>query len=336
MMILIDAIYINNRGGKILLDYLIEVCEKKGMVVHYLLDARVQNSHPKIIKNKVTYLKGNMLKRHQFYLKNKNSFSKVFCFGNFPPPMRLDAKVYTYFHQRFFLEIPNEIPYTQKIVFKAKILVFKKLQKNTDFWIVQTQAMKDIFLKEAVKIAAQKVSVIPFYSPLIKSSEGNKKKGVFVYVSSGCEHKNHLNLLEAFCQYYDDKKTGELHLTVENEFKELKDFVDSIINKGYPIVNHCFVSRELLGTIYENADFCIYPSLTESFGLGLIEAIECGCNVIGANLPYTYAVCNPSIVFNPLDVNDLVLAFEKAFEKNIKPTEQLVFNEIEALIAILN
>ena len=116
-MILIDAIYINNRGGKILLDYLIEVCEKKGLEVHYLLDARVQNVHPKIIANKVTYLMGSMLKRHQFYLKNRKSFSKVLCFGNFPPPIRLNAKVYTYFHQKFFLEIPSEIPFKQKFFF---------------------------------------------------------------------------------------------------------------------------------------------------------------------------------------------------------------------------
>ena len=46
---------------------------------------------------------------------------------------------------------------------------------------------------------------------------------------------------------------------------------------------------------YLSSEFLMFPSLTESFGLGLIEAIECGCKVIGADLPYTYEVCEPHL-----------------------------------------
>ena len=37
-MILIDALHINNSGGKILLDYLIKSIEKSNIEVFYLLD----------------------------------------------------------------------------------------------------------------------------------------------------------------------------------------------------------------------------------------------------------------------------------------------------------
>lgn len=334
-MLLIDAIYINNSGGKILLDYLIEEFEKKQLAVHYLLDERIRNNHPEIKINKVTYLKGNILKRHQFYLKHKKSFTKVLCFGNLGPSLQLDAEVYTYFHQKLFLEVPKDIPFKQKFVFKIKTIVFKILNKNVDFWIVQTQAMKESFLAKSPKIAKEKILPIPFYPSLKKGSIENRKREAFVYVSSGSPHKNHLNLLQAFRDFYDIRKVGELHLTIGHEFKELNDLISKMIEEGYPIVNHGFLKRDSLGPIYCKAAFCIYPSLSESFGLGIIEAIENGCGIIGSDLPYTYAVCKPSLVFNPTNVESIVKAFQIAIEKHPQSTKQLVFNEIDTLINLL-
>lgn len=331
-MILIDALYINNSGGKILLDYLIEELEQNEMKIHYLLDERIRNNHPEINKNKVTYLGASLLNRHEFYKKNKINFSKVLCFGNLPPTLKLNAEVYTYFHQKLFLEIPKEIPTRQKVIFQIKALLFQVLRKNTDFWIVQTQVMKDNFLAKITKLNKGKVLVLPFYPSLKKGTIENRKKDIFIYVSSGSQHKNHFNLLEAFRNFYDDKKLGELHLTIGDEFKELKNMISKMIANGYPIVNHGFVSRDLLGTIYGKAAFSIYPSLSESFGLGIIEAIENQCDIIGSDLAYTYAVCKPSLVFDPTKIQSIALAFQLAVEKKIQPTEQLVFNEIDKLI----
>jgi hypothetical protein len=105
--------------------------------------------------------------------------------------------------------------------------------------------------------------------------------------------------------------------------------------EGYPIVNHGFVPRDSLGTIYDKAANCIYPSLSESFGLGIIEALENQCDIIGSDLPYTYAVCKPSLVFDPTKIKSITIAFHSAIEKKIQPTEQLVFNEIDKLVNLL-
>jgi glycosyltransferase involved in cell wall biosynthesis len=334
-MILIDAIYINNSGGKILLDYLIEIFREEKFNVHFLLDERIINCHPEINNNEITYLRADLILRHKFYKVNKNKFSKVLCFGNLPPSLRLEAIVYTYFHQKLFLEIPKEIVFKQKIIFKIKILIFKILQKNTDFWIVQTQVMKDDFLAKSLKINNERVLIVPFYPSINKDMIEIRKKEVFVYVSSGSHHKNHYYLIEAFCEFFDDKKIGELHLTIGNEFKLLKKHIEVKIEEGYPIINHGFIPRELLGTIYGKSYFSIYPSLSESFGLGIIEAIENKCSIIGADLSYTYAVCKPSLVFDPTKVESILEAFQIAVAKEIPATEQLIFNEIDKLIALL-
>ena len=52
-IILIDALHVNNGGGKVLLDYLIESIEKSNLQVFYLLDERVERRHPFINLNKV-------------------------------------------------------------------------------------------------------------------------------------------------------------------------------------------------------------------------------------------------------------------------------------------
>ena len=85
-MLLIDALYINVGGGKVLLNYLISELEKTDYPVHYLLDERIREQHPKVKKsNQVLCLVAGIKSRKQFYKLNKNAFSKVLCFGNIPP-----------------------------------------------------------------------------------------------------------------------------------------------------------------------------------------------------------------------------------------------------------
>ena len=47
-MILIDAVYINESGGKVLFDYLIEQMERQNLSIFYLIDKRIENNHSKI------------------------------------------------------------------------------------------------------------------------------------------------------------------------------------------------------------------------------------------------------------------------------------------------
>ena len=178
---------------------------------------------------------------------------------------------------------------------------------------------------------------MPFYPSLsgnsIKISESKKNK--FIYVSNAYAHKNHLRLIEAFKIFYDQYKTGKLTVTIGPEYSDLNSLIKSLNEEKYPIVNAGYVDRNDLAALYNANEYLIYPSLTESFGLGLIEAMENGCKVIGADLPYTYAVCKPSIVFDPLSVNSIAHAFGEAISNKSQNTEQLLFDEIKKIIQIL-
>jgi glycosyltransferase involved in cell wall biosynthesis len=337
-MILIDALYINNSGGKTLLDYLIKSIEQSNIEVFYLLDDRITADYLHIDKNKVLYLKANFKNRFLFYIKNKNKFHKVFCFANIPPPIKLNAKIFTYFHQRLFLAIPTELTLKFKAVLLIKSKIVKYLSRNTDFWIVQTELMKDDLLNGFNINTPEKIKIYPFYPPLLSNTQEViiRKKNIFIYVSTYNPHKNFENLLAGFKLFYDKNKIGELHLTLAENSGDILFEINKLLTNGYPIINHGFVDREKLVTIYKNSEFLVYPSLSESFGLGIIEGIENGCNVIGANLPYTTAVCIPSLLFNPYSVDSIADAFESAVLTEIKKTEQLVFNEINSLLKLLN
>lgn len=336
-MILIDAIYINNSGGKVLLDYLIKELEKSEIEVCYLLDYRIRDKHPMIKRtNQISFLKAGLLSRYKFYLKNKNKFSKVLCFGNLPPNIRIKATVFTYFHQLMYLKIPNEFTFVERLKFLIKIQVLKKFAPNTDLWLVQSSLIKRK-LEHKFNIDSNRVLSMPFYPQFDRKLNENVKRelGTYIYVSNGTPHKNHERLIEVFCKFYDKHKKGKLILTINKNFPSLLKLIKDKIKQSYPIINIGFVDRDLLKKKYYESEFLIFPSLAESFGLGLIEAVECGCKVIGADLPYTFEVCEPSIVFDPLSNASLLEAFEKSISSELSDTTPRIKNNIIELLNIL-
>ena len=145
-MLLIDGIYINNYGGRILLEYMIEEIEKTNTSVFYLLDSRMTDIEPKIKKkNNILFLKASIFNRHLFYLKNKKNFNKIFCFGNLPPSVKTNSVVYTYLHQALYLNKKFIILPNLNFLFYFKKIYYKIFINNTNYWIFQTDYIKNIF-----------------------------------------------------------------------------------------------------------------------------------------------------------------------------------------------
>ena len=335
-MILIDAVFINNGGGKVLLDYLLLSLNQAKIDYYCLLDNRVIKNTYGLDSSRVSYIKGSLLKRHFFYLRNRNRFSRVFCFGNLPPSITLSVEVITYFHQPMYLDIPSEYSLTERIKFHLKVFILNGIKKNNDLWLVQSDLIK-MKMELKFNLKSGSVRVLPFYPQFDNSDDFvSRHSNTFLYVSNANPHKNHLRLISAFCRFYDRYGLGKLILTVSNEFTEVIELIESSNLKGYPIENVGFVDRLTLRRQYLSSEFLIFPSMTESFGLGLIEAIECGCKVVSSDLPYTYEICEPTLSFNPLVEQSMYLAFVKCLDKdNLKPSTPKIKNNINSLIALL-
>lgn len=331
-MVLIDALYINDGGGKILLEYLIDTVKRNNLNCFYLLDHRLETQE---INNKDNFIfvKASLYNRYVFYKKNKHKFSKVFCFGNLGPPIKLSIPVFVYLHQRLYLEKRSKsssIKYRFKWFLKR--FIFKLFLKNLDILIVQTNIMKNKFFEEITFTEYHiKVKVLPFYKPIVPNYSVERLNNFYFYPSSGFQYKNHILLLKGFKMFYDKHGIGELHLTVSKEFEEIIKAISDLVQKGYPIINHGFINRDKLQILYQKAKYVVYPSITESLGLPLVEAIDNNCYIIASDLDYVYEVCDPSLVFDPTNEYSIFNSFEHSLKFGLKKSRSKVKNEINEL-----
>lgn len=329
-MILLDAVFINNSGGKVLLDYLVSEISSAGLDCFYLFDARCRGDYGFIADDRKTFMKGSLIERHRFYRQHGKQFDKVLCFGNLPPTVRLKAKVFTYFHNVSLFSYPATYGLKEKTLKKIKGKLITFLSGNTDYFIVQTNDVKALLQQQGVKAA--KVIVAPFY--YVAQCDGNdSRKESFVFISNGNTHKNHKNLLQAWRMLAEKRMFPELHLTVTGNYSELVNTIEEYRNEGLKVVNHGFVNAY---DLYSQHKYLVYPSLCESFGLGLIEAVKCGCDVVASDLPYVFEVVNPTLVFDPMEPRSIADSIEQILKgDHLKSTTLVVENKIKEIVDYL-
>jgi len=331
-MILIDSLYINDSGGLELLKYLVEYFESNSKIyAYYLFDSRCSEVFSDIPKTRKTILKASQFNRYKFYNKNITKFDKIFCFGNTPPIKKTAAIVYTYFHNINFLIIPQDISLKIKILIKLKLQYIKILKRNTDFWIVQTDNTKNALVQNFHE-KKSKILILPFFKIEELRNEVSLLKTDYIFVAIYQKPKNHFNLIRAWSILFDLGFTPTLHITLSKMPEELNQLISECITRGVKIVNHGFIPKADLRKLYSISKATIYPSINESLGLGIVEALNYGCDLIGADLPYIHSISNPSAVFNPYNVNSIVDAVIK-YESGVCPKSNLnVINEIDNLL----
>ena len=123
--------------------------------------------------------------------------------------------------------------------------------------------------------------------------------------------KNTDNVLLSFI-HYRKKLNGSLPLVVgdfprtylKNILKKYKaeELYNEIITLGY-------IRNTDLPSIYRKATFFLYPSLRESFGIPILEAMACGCPVITSNRSCMPEIAgDASLLVNPEDTMDISMA----------------------------
>lgn len=93
------------------------------------------------------------------------------------------------------------------------------------------------------------------------------------------------------------------------------------------INNHGFIPMEELASLYMHCKATVYLSYNESFGLGLVEAMEAGCEVIASDRPFVYAICSPSIVFEPSSPSSIAEAIME-YENGCKSATKLLVRDM--------
>jgi glycosyltransferase involved in cell wall biosynthesis len=333
-MILLDSLYINSGGGLRLLEYLVRMLQQKNVEFFLLADSRCTGKFDSV--KHIEYMQASIMQRHQFYKKHRNDYSSVLCFGNIPPTVNLTVPVYTYFHNINLLKLEGCISGIRRCLAFLKRVYIHSLSRNTDKWIVQTTNTQEE-LHSHFKIDKDEILVLPFFeledSPNIQVCQ--EKEDYVLIGNYNFGNRGHKELIEAWKILNDKGIHRTLHLTVDRQDAGFKAIEMKYNFEELGIVNHGIVDFKSVVDLYGRSKAIVYPSRNESLGLGLIEAIYYGSDVISADLPYTYSVCTPSEVFDPFSPQSIADAVEK-YEEGLSPKSELtISNQIEELVLLM-
>jgi glycosyltransferase involved in cell wall biosynthesis len=203
--------------------------------------------------------------------------------------------------------------------FAMKNVIAKAVKKSRAV-ITPTQFVKRQ-LNDLYNVNLKKVHAIPEgINEKLKVAKENKalkksyKKPFFIYVGNFYPHKNVEKLVEVFSQVPD---THDLILIGPKDYFAGR-IKNQIASSGLSERVHIFhnASLEDLAFFYGNAEGLIHPSLSEGFGLTLIEASYFGCPVIASNIQVFQETLGDSYrSFNPNDANSILEAIQKQITK---------------------
>lgn len=335
-MILVDALYINQSGGLRLLTYLVNSLRERSINFHLLADKRCEGLFDNL--QHVEYLHASIINRYTWYKHSTLEYTCVFCFGNLPAPFRLKIPVYTYFHCINYLTLKGLRSKKETIKSWIKREIYRHYKQNTEYWIVQTSNTK----KELVHhlgVSDDRVKLLPFFfipeelSRLSVTPHGDD----YVYVAYYTGSKQHEELLDAWELLHALGLNKRLHLTIE-ENQLSRTFLEKVKvaqSRGVSVINHGFIPFEDVIKLYGLSKAIVYPSLNESLGLGIVEAIMAGCDVIGSDLPFIHSICKPSGVFDPHSARSIANAILEYERRDSNKSELLIRNQMDELLELL-
>ena len=323
-MILIDAVYINDGGGKALLQELLG--RLRGRTKCTLLrDARMQGVDTSDYE--VIVIPARELARRAFYRLHRDRLTRVFCFGNVPPPVRLRAEVAVYFHNVLLCSAFKNATWREEFMGMLKMRYIRWLRSHADVFLVQTGLVRSALARDlGVDV---RISELPFYpasrhvAASVEPAEGRWSR--YAYVSNGYPHKNHARLIAAWETLAKQGVYPELHLTLYGEWTGLYQQIEKARSVGARITNHGFTDSQLL---YQACGYQIYPSVTESLGLGLVEAAEAGCAILASDRPFVRQVVNPLATFDPNSASAIEEVVLRTYGKRASASEVVVRNQL--------
>lgn len=309
---------IHQGGGKTLLLSILQVLKDRSDIL-LILDDRLQLENLKLVC-RVIRVKPNIF--YRFFLECRLKFivpshARLLSLANLPPLFSSQAVEYVFIQNRYLVD-PNPSLRTFTSRIRLRLIVERywlrqRASKVTTF-IVQNEVMRTL-VRKSLHTDSQVIPFIPPYNDCSKQSTPHQQAQYdFVYVASGEPHKNHLRLLDAWIILAEKGIYPSLALTLDEvTFRGLCKLIKEAVAKhNLQIFNLGNLSASDVRSLYATSRALVYPSLYESFGLPLIEAVSYGLPVLAGNSDYILEVIELTDTFdatNPASIADAVLSF---------------------------
>lgn len=180
--------------------------------------------------------------------------------------------------------------------------------------IVQSDITKD-YLEKSYPFLEGKIEVIllpaPSWLKPKKKSVRKKRIGLTLfYPSAGYPYKNHKIINKMYKAKAKTEKLDTLLITLNNS--EMKSGIHDISWVG----NLGRLNNKSCMDMYQKADALFFPSLLESYGLPLLEAMVLGLPILCSDLPYARWMCeDQAIYFDPFNPASAWDAVDDLFER---------------------
>lgn len=258
----------------------------------------------------------------------KNKLDIVFYPKSTIPFFARGEKIVTVHDLAYFM--PNIRAYTLLDTLFMRIMIKNSCKRadkiiavseNTKMDIINILGINEEKIKVIYEAADEKYKVINNEGRLSEIKEKYNLNREFILFTGGITpRKNLIRLIRAF-NNIPDKISHDLVLTGGRGWNNKKEL--ELIEQNKKIKRLGFIPDEEMPYLYNLADFFVYPSLYEGFGLPVLEAQACGCPVITSNVSSIPEVSGDSVLYiDPYKTKDIgakimMLAKNESLKKDL-------------------
>jgi glycosyltransferase involved in cell wall biosynthesis len=197
-------------------------------------------------------------------------------------------------------------------LYNLKHIIFKKVLLNqvvnSKIIITPTQTAKNEIIAQYGQKYANKISCIyeGVHSELRKSLgklSNIYPKEYLLYVGNFYPHKNIERLIDA---YYDFDIPLVLHGPKDFFSQRIAAYIKTKKRGDIIILDNSYVTPSELSLLYQHAKALIFPSLSEGFGLPIVEAMKFDLPIIASDIPVFMELLGKSYIsFDPYNSEDI-------------------------------
>ncbi len=246
----------------------------------------------------------------------------MFVFGSYKPPVpQIIFQTNSLFFCKDYLDnLPKFSRWGLELRLRRKMAYWSMLGSNTI--VVPSNSMKQMILEYCPQVPAEQFQVIPhgfdkehfqasqpLKSDLQAKLEGTSNAKRILYVSHLEPHKDVQTAIQAMHLLKGAGENVQLFLTLDSRddptaFESLMKETEQL-GLNDVIVNFGRVPENQIYQLYRQADIFLFPSLCESFGFPMKEALSVGLPIVASDTLINREICgNAALYFTPRDSKD--------------------------------